>query len=418
MRNNAIPAAGMVRRFSLRDTFVSLKYPNYRLWFIGQLISLVGTWTQTTAQGYLIYQLTQSPEYLGYASFANGLPSWLFTLYAGAIADRVPRRTLLVITQTSMLILAFVMAMLTFTNVIQWWHILILTFFLGISNAFDAPARQAFVLEMVNREDMTNAIALNSTMFNSALVLGPAFGGLIYAWVGPGWCFTINGITFLAVIIALLLMRLKPFVPIPRKGNTFGEVRVGMKYVMAHHEVRMLIINLFVVTLFGLGFVTLLPAWAVAVLGGDATTNGFLQAARGFGSLIGALLVASTSRIRFRGKIWTFGSIMLPILMLVFAYTHWLIPSLIAIALVGFATMLIINLSNAMVQTRILDEMRGRVMGIYVFFFFGAFPLGSLIAGWVAERIGEPITVAISAGILLLFSIGVVWRQPALRRME
>jgi predicted MFS family arabinose efflux permease len=134
--------------------------------------------------------------------------------------------------------------------------------------------------------------------------------------------------------------------------------------------------------------------------------------------LIGALLVASTSRIRFRGKIWTFGSIMLPILMLVFAYTHWLIPSLIAIALVGFATMLIINLSNAMVQTRILDEMRGRVMGIYVFFFFGAFPLGSLIAGWVAERIGEPITVAISGGILLLFSIGVVWRQPALRRME
>jgi MFS family permease len=418
MRNNTLRAAGMVRHFSLRETFISLKYPNYRLWFIGQLVSLVGTWTQTTAQGYLIYQLTQSPQFLGYASFANGLPSWLFTLYAGAIADRVPRRTLLVITQTSMLILAFIMAMLTFTNVIQWWHILILTFFLGISNAFDAPARQAFVLEMVDREDMTNAIALNSTMFNSALVLGPAFGGLIYAWVGPGWCFTINGVTFLAVIIALLLMRLRPFVPVPRNGNTFGEVRAGMKYVMAHREVRMLIINLFVVTLFGFGFVTLLPAWAVAVLGGDATTNGFLQAARGLGSLIGALLVASMGRVRFRGKIWTIGSIMLPLLMLGFAYTHSLLPSLIALALVGFSAMMIVNISNAMVQTRILDEMRGRVMGIYVFFFFGGFPLGSLIAGWAAERIGEPITVAISAGILLVFSIWVVWRQPALRNME
>jgi MFS family permease len=411
-------SAGMVSQFNVRNTFTSLKYPNYRLWFIGQLISLVGTWTQTTAQGYLIYQLTKSPEYLGYASFANGLPSWLFTLYAGAIADRVPRRTLMVITQSSMLILAFVMALLTFTDAIQWWHILILTFLLGISNAFDAPARQAFVLEMVDREDMTNAIALNSTMFNSALVLGPAFGGMIYAWVGPGWCFTINGISFLAVIIALLLMRLRPFVPIPSDGDTLGDVRAGMKYAMAHREVRMLITNLFVVTLFGFGFVTLLPAWAVAILGGDATTNGFLQAARGFGSLIGALLVASMGRIKFRGKVWTIGSLLLPLLMIAFAYTHLLIPSLVALALVGFATMMIVNITNAMVQTRIVDEMRGRVMGIYTFFFFGAFPLGSLLAGWAAEKIGEPTTVTISAAILLVFSVWVVWRQPALRAME
>jgi predicted MFS family arabinose efflux permease len=411
-------SASLTRQLSLRDTFVSLKYPNYRLWFFGQLISLVGTWTQTTAQGYLIYQLTQSPEFLGYASFANGLPSFLFTLYAGAIADRIPRRTLMVITQSSMLVLAFIMAALTFTNTIQWWHILILTFFLGISNAFDAPARQAFVLEMVDREDMANAIALNSTMFNSALVLGPAFGGMVYAWVGPGWCFTINGITFVAVIIALLLMRLKPFTPVPSDGDTLGEVRAGMKYVMGHREVRMLILNLFVVTVFGFGFVTLLPAWAVAVLGGDATTNGFLQAARGFGSLIGALLVAATARIKFRGKVWTAGSLLLPLLMILFASTHVLVASLAALACVGFATMMIVNITNAMVQTRIRDEMRGRVMGIYTFFFFGAFPLGSLLAGWVAERIGEPITVAGSAVILLMFSLWVAWQQPALRAME
>jgi predicted MFS family arabinose efflux permease len=324
----------------------------------------------------------------------------------------------MVITQTSMLILAFILAILAFTNTVQWWHILILTLLLGISNAFDAPARQAFVLEMVEREDMTNAIALNSTMFNSALVLGPAFGGLVYAWVGPGWCFTINGISFIAVIIALLLMKLKPFVPNPSKGDTLADVRDGMNYVMSNPAVRNLIINLFIFSIFGFGFVTLLPAWAVAVFGGDATTNGFLQAARGFGSLIGALTVAAMGRIKFRGKVWTINSFLLPIMMVIFAYMRSLIPSLVAIACAGFATMMVLNVTNAMVQSRITDEMRGRVMGIYTFFFFGAFPLSSLVAGWAADRIGEPLTVIISAVILLVFSLWVVWRQPALRAME
>ncbi len=409
---------GVARQFSLKDTFISLKYPNYRLWFFGQLISLVGTWAQATAQGYLIYQLKPSPEYLGYASFANGLPSWLFTLYAGAIADRISRRTLMVITQASMLILAFVMAFLTFTNTIQWWHILILTFLLGVSNAFDAPARQAFVLEMVDREDMTNAIALNSTMFNMALVLGPAFGGLVYAWVGPGWCFTINGISFIAVIIALLMMRLRPFVPVPSKGNTMADVREGMKYVMSNPGVRTLITNLFILTMFGFGFVTLIPAWAVVILKGDATTNGFLQAARGFGSLIGALSVAAMGRIKFRGRVWTISSFLLPVLMVIFAYMRLLIPSLVALAAAGFATMMILNMTNAMVQTRIADEMRGRVMGIYTFFFFGAFPLGSLIAGWAAERFGETPTVVFSAVVLMIFAIWSFYRFPVIREME
>ena len=418
MRNSSLREADTFKQFNIRDTFVSLKYPNYRLWFIGQLVSLVGTWTQTTAQGYLIYQLTKSPAFLGYASFANGLPSWFFTLYAGAIADRVPRRTVMIITQSSMLVLAFFLAVLTFTNTVQWWHILILTFLLGISNAFDAPARQAFVLEMVEREDMTNAIALNSTMFNSAVVLGPAFGGLIYAWVGPGWCFTINGISFIAVIIALLMMKLRPFVPVSSNSSTLSDVKEGLKYVLNQPALKMLISNLFITTVFGLGIVTLIPAWAVAVLGGDATTNGFLLAARGFGSLLGALMIAAMGRIRSRGKIWTINSVLLPIMMVVFAYMHGMIPSLLAFAAMGFTFMIIVNLSNAMVQTRTTDEMRGRVMGIYTFFFFGAIPLGSLIAGWAADTIGEPRTVIVYAVILLLFAVWVIWRQPALRAME
>jgi MFS family permease len=405
-------------KISVQGTFASLKYPNYRLWFGGQLVSLVGTWAQSAALGYLIYQLTKSPAYLGYVSFASGLPTWIFTLYAGAIADRVPRRTLMVITQSSMMVVAIILAILTFTNLIQWWQILILSFLMGVCNAFDAPARQAFVLEMVERKDMTNAIALNSTMFNLAVVIGPALGGLIYAWVGPGWCFSINAVSFIAVIIALLLMKLKPFVPVKTDRSAFSDVMQGLKYVANHPSVKMLISNLFIITLFGLGIATLIPAWAVEVLGGGAATNGFLMAARGLGSLIGALMIASLGRIRFHGKIWTINSLLLPIAMIIFAFMRWLIPSMLAMAAMGFTFMMIVNLSNSMVQIRIADEMRGRVMGVYTFFFFGAMPLGSLISGWAADSIGEPLTVIISAMILLVFALWVFWRQPAFRAME
>jgi MFS family permease len=413
-----LAAIDQPRQFNIRDTFASLKYPNYRLWFVGQLASLVGTWTQTAAQGYLIYELTKSPAYLGYASFASGVPTWIFTLYAGAIADRMSRRTLMVITQTSMMILAFILAILTFTHTVQWWHILILSFLLGVANAFDAPARQAFVLEMVDREDLTNAIALNSTMFNLAMVLGPALGGLIYYALGPGWCFTINGISFIAVIIALLLMRLKPFVAVNSNTSAMSDMKEGLNYVRHHPEVRMMISNLFMTTLFGLGIVTLIPAWSVTVLGGDAKTNGFLLAARGIGSLVAALTIAALGRFRSRGKVWSINSVLLPLSMILFAFMTWLIPSMVAIAVMGFTFMMIVNLSNAMVQTRITDEMRGRVMGVFTFFFFGAFPIGSLIAGWSADAIGEPLTVVISAVILLLFALWVIWRQPAMRAME
>lgn len=410
--------AGISRKFNLNNTFASLKYPNYRLWFAGQLVSLVGTWAQSAAQGYLIYELTKSPAYLGYASFANGLPTWIFTLYAGAIADRVSRRTLMVITQSAMMVLAFILAFLTFTHRVQWWHILILAFLLGVCNAFDAPARQAFVLEMVERSDLTNAIALNSTMFNLAMVLGPAFGGLIYAGVGPGWCFTINAISFIAVIIALLLMRLKPFVPVATHQSAFSDTKEGLKYVINHPSVRILISNLFIITLFGLGIAALIPAWSVEVLGGDATTNGFLMTARGIGSLISALVIAALGHFRFRGKLWTINSLILPISMLIFAFIQWLIPSLLVMAIMGFAFMMIVNLSNSMVQTRIVDEMRGRVMGVFTFFFFGAMPIGALISGWAAEIIGEPLTVIASALILMVFGLWMFWKRPDIRSLE
>jgi len=404
------------RRFNAQSTFAALRHRNYRLWFIGQLVSLMGTWMQSTAQGYLIFELTHSPAYLGYVGFAAGIPSWLFTLYGGLIADRMSRRNLLVITQTAMMALAFVLAGLTYARLVQPWHILGFAFLLGIANAFDAPARQSFVLEMVSREDMTNAIALNSTMFNAATAVGPAAGGLLYAALGPAWCFTINGASFLAVIAALLMMRIKPFPPPPRQRSALAEVATGLRYVRNDIVARTVIIHLGVVALFGISFVALMPAWAVTVLGGDATTNGFLQSARGIGALVGGLMMAATSAYLARGKLVNLGSFVLPLCLLAFAFLPSLPASLLTLAGVGWGFLVFANASNALVQIQVPDELRGRLMSIYTLSFFGLMPVGALLAGSVADWIGEPLTVALGALILLIFSV-VVWAKvPEVRK--
>lgn len=405
-------------RFNTQETFASMKYPNFRIWFIGQLVSLVGTWTQSAAQGYLIYELTQSPAYLGYVSFAGGLPSWLFTLYAGAIADRIPRRTLIIITQSAMMILAFILATLTFTNLVQPWHIIILSFLLGVCNAFDAPARQAFVIELVEREVLTNAIALNSTMFTSAIVVGPAVGGIAYAAVGPEWCFLLNGISFIAVIAALMLMKLTPMQRTLRTANAYSDILEGLRYAWGDSRLRMLISNIGITTLFGMSIATLIPVWAVEVLGGDAKTNGFLLSARGLGSLVGALLIASMGRGHFRGRLWTIASFTLPLMMIIFSGVRSVPLSLLIMVGNGWAFISLNNTINAMVQSYVQDELRGRVMGIYTLVFFGSFPIGSLIAGNLADVVGAPNTVIIFSIILMLFALVVFWRKPEMRAIE
>ena len=293
---------------SVRRTFIALKYPNYRLWFGGQLVSLVGTWMQVTAQGYLVYTLTGSAKWLGLVGFAAGVPSWLFTLYGGVIADRIPRRTLLIITQSVMMVLAFILTGLVYRNMVEPWHIVVLAFLLGIANAFDAPARQSFVVELVDREDLTNAIAMNSTMFNLATVVGPAVAGLTYAAFGAAMCFAINGLSFLGVIIALLLMKLKSQPIVTDKGSTMLQIKEGIQYVTVKPVVIVLMTGLFFVSVFGFGLMTLMPVWAVSILGGDVTTNGFLLSARGLGALAGALTVAALAYRRVKGRIWTIGS--------------------------------------------------------------------------------------------------------------
>lgn len=403
-------------RFGQSQTFAALRHRNFQLWFVGQLVSLVGTWMQTTAQGFLIYQLTHSPAYLGYVGFAAGSPSLIFPLFGGVVADRMPRRKLLVITQTTMMILAFIQAGLAIFNVVQPWHIIVLAFLNGITTAFDAPTRQAFVLEMVTREDLPNAIALNSTMFNLATVAGPAVAGLAYALIGAGGCFTLNGLSFIAVIVALLMMKMNlPALTNRVVTSALSDAKEGLSYV-AHHPIVFNVIGLLGLTsVFGQSVITLMPAWAVSILGGDATTNGWLQSARGLGALIAALMIASLGQSVPRGKLLTVGSLVFPAFMLIFAAVRWLPFSLAALVGMAWGNMLMINLANMIVQTNTPDELRGRVMSIYVLVFFGAAPIGAILTGALAELLGAPLTVAFCALVALGTSVLVWLRVPRLR---
>ena len=407
---------GEIRSLRWQETFAALKHYNYRLWFGGQVVSLVGTWMQSTAQGYLIYQITGSPFYLGLVGFVGGAPSLIFTLFGGVIADRLPRRKLLVITQTSMMILAFILAALTFAHAVQPWHILVLAFLLGVANAFDAPARTSFVLELVTRESMTNAIALNSTMFNIATVVGPSVAGLTYAAIGPAWCFTLNGLSFIAVIIALLLMRIKLEAQPARRTAALVELKEGIHYVLKNRMILSLIGSVGIVSIFGIGMMNLLPAWAATVLHGDVTTNGWLVSARGLGSMISALMLAYWGTRKLRGRLWTAGAFVMPVMLFIFAWIRWLPLSLITLLGVGWGFMMVTNNAQAVVQSLVPDKLRGRVMGVYTLVFFGSMPLGALLAGSVAAKIGEPPTVMAGAAALLFLAIAAWIFLPDIRR--
>ena len=409
---------GLGRRMSWKQTFAALRYRNYKLWFWGQMTSLFGSWMQVTAQGFLLYQLTKSPVYLGLLGFAFGVPTWLFMLFAGVVADRVPRRRLLIVTQTCMMVLAFVLAGLTFLHAIRPWHILLLSFGMGIANAFDAPARQAFVLEMVEPADLTNAIALNGAMFNTATAVGPAVAGVTYALFGPAWCFVINGLSFIAVIAALLAMKLDPFQPRTHPSTIAADLKEGLSYVAHHPMIRTLTALVAVISLFGFAFATLMPAWAVRILHGHATLNGLLQSARGLGSLVGALLIAALGRFAFRGKLLVVGALSFPMLLIAFSFIRGQILSLVCLFGLGFALILVFNLANAVVQSLTPDALRGRVMSVYSLVFFGSLPIGSLIIGAMADKFGEPTTILVNAFVVLAFTAVIALAVPQVRKLK
>jgi MFS family permease len=379
----------------------------------------MGTWMQSVAQGWLVYELTGSKLALGTISFAGSIPTLFLLLPAGAVADRIPRRRLMMMTQSAMMVLAFILALLAATRTLQVWHIAVLAFMLGVANSFDAPARQSLAVEMVeDRRDLQNAIALNSTMFNLARVVGPAIGGFVLAELGATWCFALNGLSFVAVLIALLGMRLPDAVNASRTERLTAQIGTGLRYVWGHAEVRAIIALVGISTLFGFSYSVLLPAYAADVLHVGEAGLGGLNAAVGVGALIGALTVATLSRSRYKGWQLAAGSFLFPLGLLSFAFSRSFSLSLVCLALVGFGFVSQNATSNTLVQGIVPDELRGRVMGVYSLMFFGTTPFGSLLAGSLAQAFGPTIGVIVGAGVTLVFALIVFIFVPSLRRHD
>jgi MFS family permease len=397
--------------------FSSFRHPNYKLWFSGQLISVIGTWMQGIAQGWLVYQLSHSEFALGMVGFASAIPVLIVSPWGGVITDIVPKRTLLVITQIASMLLAFVLALLTFTNVVQVWHIMVLAALLGVVNAFDAPARQAFVVDMVDREDMVNAIALNSMLINGARVIGPAIGGYLLVWLGSSWCFLINGISFLAVIASLLAMRLPAHKPLNRLNHPLKQFAEGLSYARQRPEILGLLLLAVFFGVFGMAYSALLPAFVDKNLHTDATGFGAISALFGVGAVLAALFIAAFAKNSWRGKMVTVASLGYPLILAAFGLnSNFPLALFLALAL-GFGFMIQANSMNSLLQLKVDDAMRGRVMSLYTLTFFGLSPFGSLAAGAVAELIPISLTISVAAAIMFAGSLALQWRIPALRRM-
>lgn len=405
------------RQFRLPKTFAALRHRNFQLFVIGQLISGVGTWMQIIAQGWLVYQLSQSELALGIVGFASALPALVITPWGGVIVDRVPKRTLLIITQSTSMLFAFVLAILTFTEVVQVWHVVALAVGLGFVNSFDGPARQAFVVEMVGRTDLPNAIALNSMTFNGARIFGPAIGGLLLASVGAGWCFFWNGVTFLGVILGLLAMRLPPHQTNGKKLSPWQQLRSGVAYANSIEQVRALLMMAFIISCFGITYNTILPAFVDKVLQQDAAAFGAINTAAGIGAIVTAYLIARYGDEGQRGKWLGISAIAFPMTLCLFALNPFYPFALLLGVLLGMGFMSQFTLINTLLQTNINDEMRGRVMSLYTLTFFGFTPFGNLAMGAVAEQWGLQEAILSSSLIALILSAIVLYKTPQLRRL-
>lgn len=405
------------------NMFSAFKHYNYRLWFGGQAVSLIGSWMQMIAQGIFVYELTKDAGYLGLVTFVSGIPTLFFSLFGGLVADRFSKRDLMIVTQTVMMVLAFILSWLAFTNLVQPWMIVVLSFLLGVANAFDAPARMAFTVEMVGREDLGNAIAMNSLMFNLGTAVGPAVSGVVYAFFGPGWCFFVNGLSYIFIIVALFLMRLPKHVKKQRTGSSWGEIVDGLRYTLKHDVIRSITINVGMVTIFAFSFMTLMPAWpskafGIANVDYAAIINGTMQSFRGVGAIIAGILAAYFSTLNVKGKLMFWAQMATPPLLILFAVSTILPISYGIIFLLGFVMLLFYNMNMILVQTHVDDHYRGRVMSIYNIAFMGVIPLGGLFIGFAAKLIGEQLTVFIFAVIILLFGLYIHFRTPKLRVLQ
>jgi len=381
---------------NLKLVLRAFQYRNYRLFFAGQAVSLIGTWMQVVAVSWLVYRMTNSAFLLGLVGFVGYIPTFLLTPFAGVLADRFNRRRILIVTQTLAMIQASILAALSLTGLVEVWHLIALSMLLGLINAFDIPARQAFVVEMIDEKaDLGNAIALSSFVFNSARLIGPSLAGILIAIVGEGICFLINAVTFLAVIFALLAMRLKPG-SIQSDTRVFEELKEGFIYTFNFRPMRHILLLTILTSIMGMSYVIVMPIFARDILHGGAHTLGFLMGSAGLGALFGAVYLAAKKDTRGLEKVISRGTLVLGLGLISFSFSTHLWLSLILIMCAGFGMMVQTVAGNTILQTITDDNKRGRVMSFYAMAFMGMMPFGSLLAGIVAGRIGAPYALLIS----------------------
>jgi MFS family permease len=401
----------------LKSTFRSLQYRNYRLFFGGQSISLIGTWIQRLATPWLVYHLTGSAFLLGLVGFAGQIPTFLLAPFTGVLTDRWNRYRILMGTQIAAMIQAFLLAGLYLSGHIQVWHIIVLSIFLGCVNAFDIPARQSFVVEMIERrEDLSNAIALNSSMVNGARLLGPSIAGLLIVFAGEGICFLLNGVSYLFVIASLLFMKVTPRIIVSKNTAVLKDMKEGFSYAFGFAPIKYILLLLTLVSLMGMPYTVLMPVFAKEILHGDSHTFGFLMGATGLGALTGALYLASKKSILGLGKLIPIASAVFGFGLITFSVSRFLSLSVVLLVITGFGMMLQMAASNTILQTIVDDDKRGRVMSLYTMAFMGTAPFGSLLAGSLADLIGSPNTI-LAGGIACVSGAIIFARKlPELRK--
>ncbi len=400
--------------------FRALQHRNFQLFIAGQLTSLIGTWMQTTAQLWLVYKLTNSAALLGVFGFANQVPILFLAALGGYIGDRYNRHHGVIWTQTVSMVLAFGLAALTFRNIIQVWELIFIAFLVGVVNAFDVPIRQAFLVEMVVKDDLPNAIALNSSIFNGARVVGPAIAGFALAWKGPAWCFFLNGISFLAVIGALLAMRLTKRESKKEAGSPFQSLMQGFRFAMSDLPIRSTLLLLSMLSLLGLQYSVFLPIFASDVLHRGAKGFGLLMSAAGVGAVVGALHFAARTSYKGLARWIAATSTLCAVGLVIFSQSKFFWLSMAVLLVVGFCATVQMAATNTTLQNRVPDQLRGRIMAVYATMFMGVQPIGSLIAGGVAKHIGAPYTLAVFGTLCFLGSMVFIFRvvMPLQRRPE
>jgi MFS family permease len=393
----------------------ALRHRNYRLFFVGQLVSLIGTWMQIVAQSWLVYRLTGSSLLLGTVGFASQIPVFLLAFIGGAVADRFNRHKVIIAAQTMSMILAFILATLTLTHAIRVWHIVVLAASLGVVNAFDMPARQAFIVVLVEKSDLINAIALNSSVFNGARVLGPAVAGVLIAGIGEGWCFFANGVSYIAVIAGLLMMKLHSSHEEGRGDPGLRNLLEGFQYVRRTRAIRVLILLLALISLVGMPYSVLMPIFADKILHGGPRGLGVLMGATGLGALAGAMSLAVRSGTRGLGKVVAYTSAGFGVSLILFSLSRSFWLSALFLFPVGFSFMVQMTATNTIIQTMIPDHLRGRVMAVHVMMFMGMAPFGAFFAGAIAAKVGAPLTIATGALVCVIGAGVFLSRLPSLQ---